>query len=36
MRKPCNKTDHLRHVNAQLGYDTPKLITPLELLGVEP
>lgn len=32
----ANKTDHIRQVNAQLGYDTPKLITPLELLGVEP
>ena len=32
----ANKTDHIRHVNAQLGYDTPKLITPLELLGGEP
>ena len=31
----ANKTDHIRHVNAKLGYDTPKLITPYELLGVE-
>jgi len=30
------KTDHIRQVNAKLGYETPKLITPLELLGVEP
>lgn len=32
----ANKTDHIRRVNAKLGYDTPKLITPYELLGVEP
>ena len=32
----ASKTDHIRHVNAKLGYDTPKLITPLELLGIEP
>lgn len=32
----ATKTDHIRHVNAKLGYETPKLITPLELLGVEP
>jgi hypothetical protein len=32
----ANKADHIRRVNAQLGYETPKLITPLELLEVEP
>ena len=32
----ANKTDHIRRVNAILGYETPKLITPLELLEVEP
>ncbi|MCX6876520.1 MAG: hypothetical protein NTW21_22330 [Verrucomicrobia bacterium] len=32
----ANKTDHIRRVNAILGYETPKLVTPLELLEVEP
>jgi hypothetical protein len=32
----ANKTDHICRVNAMLGYETPKLITPLELLGEEP
>lgn len=32
----ANKTDHIQHVNRKLGYETPKLITPLELLGEEP
>ena len=32
----ASKADHIRHVNARLGYETPKLVTPLELLGVEP
>jgi hypothetical protein len=32
----ANKTDHIRRVNEKLGYDTPLLITPYELLGVEP
>ena len=31
----ANKTDHIRHVNDLLGLPTPKLITPLELLGVD-
>ena len=32
----ASKIDHIRRVNAKLGYETPMLITPLELLGVEP
>ena len=32
----ANKTDHIRRVNAKLGYETPQLTTPLELLGEEP
>ena len=32
----ANKTRHIEHVNRKLGFDTPRLITPLELLGVEP
>ena len=28
----ANKTDHIRRINGRLGYETPKLITPLELL----
>jgi hypothetical protein len=32
----ANKTDHIRRVNAKLGYETPTLTTPLELLGEEP
>lgn len=32
----ANKTDHIRRVNAKLGYETPMLTTPLELLGEEP
>ena len=32
----ANKTRHIEHVNRQLGFDTPKLITPLELIGEEP
>ena len=32
----ANKTRHIEHVNRKLGFDTPKLITPLELVGEEP
>ena len=32
----ANKTDHIQRINQRLGYATPKLITPLELLGEEP
>lgn len=32
----ANKVGHIRHVNAKLGYDTPLLVTPYELLEVEP
>ena len=32
----ASKTDHIVRTNAKLGYKTPKLITPLELLEVEP
>lgn len=32
----ANKTDHIRNANRQLGYETPQLVTPLELLEVEP
>ena len=32
----ANKADHIRHINDKLGYETPQLITPLELLGEEP
>ena len=32
----ANKTDHIQRINQRLGYDTTKLITPLELLGEEP
>ena len=34
----ANKTDHIRRVNQKLGFDTPVLITPYELLetGIDP
>jgi hypothetical protein len=32
----ANKTNHIQRINERLGYDTPQLITPLELLGEEP
>ncbi|MCB1208070.1 MAG: hypothetical protein KDK97_02025 [Verrucomicrobiales bacterium] len=34
----ANKADHIRHVNEQLGFESPKLITPYHLLesGVDP
>lgn len=32
----ASKTDHIVRTNAKLGYKTPKLVTPLELLEVEP
>ncbi|MEO7319032.1 MAG: hypothetical protein ABIZ56_08600 [Chthoniobacteraceae bacterium] len=32
----ANKTGHIRTVNKMLGYDTPLLLTPLELLEIEP
>ena len=28
----ANKTDHIRLINGRLGRETPRLITPLELL----
>ena|SRR5438093_13282531 len=31
----ANKTDHIEHVNDLLGLPTPKLVTPMELLGVD-
>ncbi len=32
----ASKSDHIRRINGRLGYDTPKLITPLELLEEDP
>lgn len=32
----ANKARHIEHVNRALGFDTPKLVTPLELIGEEP
>jgi hypothetical protein len=34
----ANKADHIRHVNERLGFETPLLVTPYELLeiGVDP
>jgi hypothetical protein len=32
----ANKTSHIRKVNGRLGYETPVLITPLELLNQKP
>ncbi|MBD1210006.1 MAG: type II toxin-antitoxin system VapC family toxin [Ignavibacteria bacterium] len=32
----ANKTPHIRQINTLLGLYTPQLITPLELLGIEP
>ena len=32
----ANKVPHIRRVNALLGYATPQLVTPLELLTPEP
>ena len=31
----ANKQAHIRRVNALLGYETPALVTPLELLEIE-
>ena len=31
----ANKTDHIKHVNDLLRLPTPKLVTPMELLGVD-
>ena len=28
----ANKADHIQHINRRLGYGTPQLVTPLELL----
>lgn len=32
----ANKADHIQRINGRLGYETPKLITPLELLNEPP
>ena len=32
----AKKADHIHRINDMLGYPTPQLITPLELLEVEP
>jgi hypothetical protein len=32
----ANKTPHIRKINGRLGYETPVLITPLELLNQKP
>ena len=32
----ANKLAHIRRVNALLGFQTPALVTPLELLGKDP
>ena len=32
----ANKTSHIRRINGRLGYETPVLITPLELLSQKP
>lgn len=32
----ANKTPHIRKINGRLGYETPVLITPLELLNQNP
>ena len=32
----ANKTPHIRRINGRLGYETPLLITPLELLNQKP
>ena len=29
----ANKVPHIRRINALLGYETPQLVTPLELLS---
>ena len=29
----ANKYPHIRRINALLGYETPQLVTPLELLS---
>lgn len=31
----ANKFPHIRRINALLGYETPQLVTPLELLSAE-
>lgn len=31
-----NKFDHVRKINGRLGYETPQLITPLELIKEAP
>jgi hypothetical protein len=32
----ASKFDHVRKINGRLGYETPKLITPLELIKEAP
>jgi len=32
----ANKLPHIQHLNRRLGYDTPLLTTPIELLETEP
>jgi hypothetical protein len=32
----ANKTPHIRYINTLLGLHIPQLVTPLELLGIEP
>lgn len=32
----ANKSDHIHRIIGRLGYETPKLITPLELLEENP
>ena len=32
----ANKSEHIARINRRLGYDTPQLITPLQLLETEP
>ena len=32
----ANKFPHIRRINALLGYETPQLVTPLELLSPDP
>jgi hypothetical protein len=31
-----NKRGHIQNVNAMLGFETPLLVTPLELLETDP
>ena len=32
----ANKSHHIRSLNQRLGYETPIITTPIELLGIEP